>query len=44
MGVRLIGDSANKAAFPSDEALVVRYAAEGIGLAFIEIEVDDDID
>ncbi len=44
VGVKLVGDSADEEVFPSEEAVVVRYAADGIGLAFIEIEVDPDIE
>ena len=43
VGVKLVDESAGKEVFPSDEAVVVRYAPDGVGLAFIEIEVDDDL-
>ena len=42
MGVKQVGEPKGEA-FPSEEAVVVRYAPDGIGLAFIEIEIDDDL-
>ncbi len=42
VSVRLIGDSVGREIFPSDEAVVVHKEADGIGIAFIEMELDDE--
>lgn len=42
VNVKLIGDSAGKEVFPSSEAIVVRHEDSGIGLAFIEMDFDED--
>ncbi|MDQ1363009.1 MAG: PilZ protein [Pseudomonadota bacterium] len=38
----LTGNSAEKTTLPSNEAVVVHTAPQGIGLAYIFIELDDD--
>lgn len=40
--IRLIGESANKIILPSTEAVVVHTSPQGIGLAYIFIELDDE--
>jgi len=42
VGVKLKGDSAEKETLPGTEAIVVHQEPQGIGLAFIQIEVDED--
>jgi len=39
--VSLSGDSKNEAVLPSPDAAVVRQSPDGIGLAFIEMELDE---
>lgn len=41
VAIRLIGRSAEKTALPATEAVVVHTAPQGIGLAYIFIELDD---
>jgi len=40
--IRLTGNSIQKIALPSNEAVVVHTAPQGIGLAYIFMELDDD--
>lgn len=42
IGVQLIGESATQEVLPSGEAIVVHCADDGIGVAFIEMELDDE--
>ena len=42
LGVKLVGDSAEKETLPGTDAVVVHQDQEGIGLAFIQIELDED--
>jgi hypothetical protein len=42
VGIRLTGDSVGEETLPSAEAVVVHKNADGIGVAFIEMEFDDD--
>ena len=42
VAIRLIGESANKIILPSTAAVVVHTAPQGIGLAYIFIELDDE--
>ena len=42
VSLRLIGESTNKMQLPSTEAVVVHTASQGIGLAYIFIELDDE--
>ena len=39
--IKLLGDSASKESLPSEEAVVVHQASDGIGVAFIEMELDE---
>lgn len=41
VALRLIGRSAEKITLPASEAVVVHTAPQGIGLAYIFIELDD---
>ncbi len=43
VGVKLLGDSAKNEVLPGTDAVVVHQDSEGIGLAFIQIELDEDI-
>ena len=40
--ISLIGRSANQLSLPSTEAVVVHTSPEGVGLAYIFLELDDD--
>ena len=42
IGVKLVGESAHRETLPSAEAVVVHQTPDGIGVAFIEIEFDED--
>ena len=42
LGIKLAGNSAEKETLPGTEAVVVHQEQEGIGLAFIQIELDED--
>ena len=42
LGVKLVGDSVDKEVLPGDDAVVVHQEPEGIGLAFIQMELDED--
>ena len=43
IGVKLTGDSARQETLPSGEAVVVHLAADGIGVAFIEMDFEEDV-
>lgn len=43
VGIRLTGDSVGQETLPSEEAVVVHRHVDGIGVAFIEMDLDDDI-
>lgn len=42
VGVQLVGESAEKETLPGSEAVVVHQESEGIGLAFIQMDFEDD--
>jgi len=42
IGLRLLGDSADQESLPSAEAIVVHQATDGMGVAFIVMEFEDD--
>jgi hypothetical protein len=42
VGVKLVGDSIEKEILPGTDAVVVHQEPQGIGLAFIQIELDED--
>jgi len=42
IGLRLLGDSADQESLPSAEAIVVHQSTDGMGVAFIVMEFEED--